>query len=208
MSSGISRRDFSLLTGTLAAAVLAAPAESQPSGGPFPPEDAGKRHREALERAMAVLAERIRARERGNALLTEDGFNGLIDQLVKQEQLNPDDARLLRSLVKALLEANSAEEMQKIADGHHNPKAGGLARAVVSIVKDSARWVSDKLKGVSIEKVRLVVLHDVGGALEGAAAGAEIGSAFAGIGAGPGALFGLVIGSSATSLIAIYDDKK
>jgi hypothetical protein len=201
MPNAMSRREFSTVAAFMAAG-FAASASAQPKdpkdGGKIPPDKAGEWHGRFLEDARRLLKDR--------SALSAEGMNAQIDDLLKEELISKADADALRAIAGVLADPKAdADAVEKVIRSTDERKTGSVAKAITSIASNSVAWVKKQLRKVDGRKLRLVVAHDVSGALHGAGAGAALGASIAGIGAIPGAVFGAIVGSSTTSLIAMEE---
>lgn len=200
MPNAMSRREFSSFAALMAAgfATGASAQPANPEDGGIPPDKAGEKHGKALDDAKRILKDR--------PALSPAGMNAQIDDLLQRGLISKADAEALRALAGVLADQKvDAKSLEKAIRSIDERKTGNVAKAITSIAANSIAWVKKQFGEIDGRKLRLVVAHDVSGALQGAGAGAALGASIAVIGAIPGAVFGAIIGSSTTSLIAVED---
>ncbi len=157
----------------------------------------------------AQLVDRINSHN-GVAALSRDGMKQSLALLVDRGIVNKVEAEILNDIVSKLFEDDDVNALLNDVYGVISNGAsllGEAAESIAAVAHSSVKNAAELLPGIDYPVVQTAIAHDLKGALEGAAAGAVLGStvpAF-GLSTAAGAMFGALVGGTASSVIGYLD---
>ena len=161
-------------------------------------------HRGQLDRAREELEELD-----GALALTEAGFGRARQSLVNEPLITEQESDALGSLISAILNSGSLDELLATVQSTYNETIeplGSVASTIAAVLMDSVDYAAEQLTDIDYRIVSLVVAHDVRGAIDGALAGATVGRYFGG--PVPSAVVGALAAGAAGSIIGHFDARE